>query len=1737
MPTPAATSVFVQPNKRSIILPGVAADRFYTFQVRAYRRVDADIAAGGAIYSNLIGAKSAHYQPLANVAFAGDVTGTIMSVAASQVISDLAGITSDGILSRGEKPSLVTTYNQIAASVAASAAKAVQLGGLDSARSALLAAKTALDVYLNTLSAGGKPAWNDFTGDTPGIVQADFQTAFAAVAAKQADLDASLADRASQLANWGGVTGPGKPEDGATVGGSLGNDMGHAGNIRDSNGNLIHDGDVITGQGTSNDTHHVGGIPVDTVLENIDDITTRQDQLEATYGSTAAAAASAAAAATSATSAQGYRDTANTAATNATAAQGAAQTALTAAQSAQTAAQTAATNSDTARAASVAAQTAAETARTQAQTSATNAGNSATAAAGSATTASTGATNSSNSAAAAAASQVSANINAVKTLPDRYDGTGDYFVLGSIAGSPSSSAGLPSNATAAGYGPVYQQTVVSGSSFIFTTRAVVPATPGKIYKFEVEYQQTAIVGTGNASTTVQMNVRGLDASYASVGAGTNNGPVMNGSVQTMSVTVSDTASAGIAAWPAGSVWLRPYAQAFAGGATSTTVQIRRLTITDVTAQTAASNSANAAATSASSAAGSATAAGTSASAASTSATNASTSASNANTYATNASNSATSATGSASTATTQAGVATTAATNAGTSATNAATSATAASTSASNAASSATTAGQQATAAQTSATAANTSAGNASTSAGQASTSATNASGSASAAASSATVASNSASDAMSSLASTFPQSVSAGIFTQAFTNYADGSLPANTMSTDGKTIQLDTAAASYPWGAWCNSKIVWAPGRKYQLVAVIKKVSGSAANYAGAYLTRFNAAKANSGNVVLSPYVLLDGTVQTLTWTYDTTTSGVAGEVFRLGLLTNRDVTGANLATAARVDVTALYIRDITEQSAAAGSASAAASSASTASTSATNASTSASAAQTSATNASTSAGNASTSATTAATSATNAAGSANTASTQATNASNSATAAAGSATAASGSASTASTQATNASNSASAALASQVSASSSAAGALQSAAATFPSDFTQEGKFWQAGYTGDPATRVSIQTNATFRFPTVTGIGKVFEVDGAGSTYYSSIGVMKAQAGRRYRVTMTARVTNVPVGSPQFACYLTYLNDAYNQATNISTGSGILTQNTWVTRVTEVSGDTVIAAGGVYIRPIFAALNASNTYQLASCKFEDVTDQFNAAGSATAAATSASNASTSATNAGTSATAASGSATAANTSAGNASSSASTASTQASNANTSATNASNSATAAAGSAVTASTQAGNASTSATNAQSFAAASSASAAAALSSANLAATIGANSINVNPLFNAWANASNPPDNWSVWAYTGAATRARVTSPRGGFAIRDTVAAAEECGHQQSWNNTTAMGQGTLRLGWYVLEAEVRLISGSLAGSSMLLQGYNSSNSYQVDVGRIDFFSDPDSSGNAVGAGVAGTTYRFAKLVRLQDAAATEPVLFALSNWAQLTRAAKVIEWYRASFRAATDQEIASQAATSSITSLSSRVTTTEGALVTVNGKVEAYAQKEVVAGAAAAFISFRAKDDNGTLTSDVAIGASNISLYNQTTAGWTLTLQMVGGNAVFTGGLQAGAFIRLGSGQGWPVALKSKDFLVSDGDVVSFGTDLGALPALDFKQNNLAPLSAGETYKLYADSLTSTGFTARLRILTPASPSNYDLTTSTAPGSGPTLQIDKSSSPDATDGNYRLQFSGTITLHSSFIPD
>lgn len=406
-----------------------------------------------------------------------------------------------------------------------------------------------------------------------------------------------------------------------------------------------------------------------------------------------------------------------------------------------------------------------------------------------------------------------------------------------------------------------------------------------------------------------------------------------------------------------------------------------------------------------------------------------------------------------------------------------------------------------------------------------------------------------------------------------------------------------------------------------------------------------------------------------------------------------------------------------------------------------------------------------------------------------------------------------------------------------------------------------------------------------------------------------------------------------------------------------------------------------------------------------------------------------------------------------------------------------------------------------------------AAAASAQASMVLTASLGYNSHNLNPVFADWGGGSGTlPAHWADWS--GGTSNTRVVGDLGGYAYQQSVAASASAGMYQQ----PAGMQGKKGAGWYVLEAEVTLVSGTLDGAGMYI--------VQSGVLAADF-----SFYAVAGSGTAGYKYKLSKLVQFHTSV-TSWDFYLMTGWGVanfgVTVTAKTLKWHRCSIRDATPAEIRDQTV---LGPMEATVSTHSSAIATLNGAVATHETLVAASGSFPAIMRLKA----GVGGSNIALAAEALYLLNYINGVLVPALTVEGGNAVLAGGLQVGAFIRLGSGTGWPVALKTQDFSVSDGTVVSFGTDLGALPSVDFSQTGLAALAAGETYQLYTDGLSATGFTARLKISVPGTVTNYDLTVDTVPGSGPTRQIDKASNPDSTSGNYTFQWDGSWSIHN--IPD
>lgn len=856
-----------------------------------------------------------------------------------------------------------------------------------------------------------------------------------------------------------------------------------------------------------------------------------------------------------------------------------------------------------------------------------------------------------------------------------------------------------------------------------------------------------------------------------------------------------------------------------------------------------------------------------------------------------------------------------------------------------------------------------------------------------------------------------------------------------------------------------------------------------------------------------------------------------VAGAVWlRFGVLFNRK-NGALGAQAAGAEQRPLSIavRDATEALAASNSASAASTSASSAATSKTDAGNSATAANQSKVDAQAARDAASGSASAAATSASNASGSATAAgnsassSTTAKNqaeaardaASGSANAASGSASSAAGSATTAGQQATAAQGSAQAAStakgqaeAAQTAAATSATNAAGSASAASTSQTLSASNASNAGlslsklfprvvspqaYTWGNQGGADLQRNTPLPDAVLVNGAIYLDTNSSLPVNYPYGIWLRAPIqwinGRTYR--LISKLQQLSGASSLAAVYAVFFDAFGTYVGEATLHAGIMLDGSLKDYVFDyICGTTLAPANTAYIKLGLVtqrqAGNIAGTQAgitaVHALYLDDVTSQKASEGSASAAASSASSAGTAQTAAGNSASAANQSKLDAQAANGSAQAAAS---------------------ASAGSASTATAQA---------------------ASATATSILTSRMAQNMLNKNPAFAdlGYAYDSNGQPLATDWAYWWSAPTA---------ANKFTGGAASD----NRWQMVAANGQNTgissglfqMRKGYYVIEAIWELGDGDSTGTRIYVSHQ------QTGVGEVGgtqyFLSDfIEASGVAVkDSGLTGfRRVRAKRLIYLDLPPNVDSGALVLMLNFGGTMPYKYMWFDFVGIRPANDAERATMTV---LPSLQASVSSNSAAVTTLQGRALAYWQQVVNAGAAGAFIEARAEASYGAgATSSVSIGAREVHIYNQVATLYQKALSIQSGNVIIYGNLTAAGGIFLGNGNIWRVQYQSKYFAASDGQNVAFGADLGNVPKFVFLADNLAPLAANETYKLYADQVSSTGFIPRLRIATPGAATSYNLTNDTVPGGVPTRQIDKAGNPDSPNNVYNLTFSGTV---------
>lgn len=141
---------FVAADRRAFQLLGIAANRYYTLYVQAYRDVDQDVAAGGRISSTAVKSTATGnnpYRPSSTVVFGGNVTGSVGGTPANTLVADLAAALTNISAAQTQIDDLFDTYGE-SANAAASAQAAA-----NSATTAQAAATTANTAKTNAETA------------------------------------------------------------------------------------------------------------------------------------------------------------------------------------------------------------------------------------------------------------------------------------------------------------------------------------------------------------------------------------------------------------------------------------------------------------------------------------------------------------------------------------------------------------------------------------------------------------------------------------------------------------------------------------------------------------------------------------------------------------------------------------------------------------------------------------------------------------------------------------------------------------------------------------------------------------------------------------------------------------------------------------------------------------------------------------------------------------------------------------------------------------------------------------------------------------------------------------------------------------------------------------------------------------------------------------------------------------------------------------------------------------------------------------------------------------------------------------------------------------------------------------------------------------------------------------------------------------------------------------------------
>lgn len=289
-----------------------------------------------------------------------------------------------------------------------------------------------------------------------------------------------------------------------------------------------------------------------------------------------------------------------------------------------------------------------------------------------------------------------------------------------------------------------------------------------------------------------------------------------------------------------------------------------------------------------------------------------------------------------------------------------------------------------------------------------------------------------------------------------------------------------------------------------------------------------------------------------------------------------------------------------------------------------------------------------------------------------------------------------------------------------------------------------------------------------------------------------------------------------------------------------------------------------------------------------------------------------------------------------------------------------------------------------------------------VSGADLAAA--AYSLVKNPIFTAYTNASSVPDLWTSDTI-GSVTRV--------LGVTSTYAARVTSGVNQMGyfaQKAGSVASPIVNIGQYfVVETFVKLVSGTFTGAGAMLRIMNTSDGIGEDL-FLNFKTDPDSTGAAIGDGIAGKTYTFTKLFKATAPNPAYLTLYAMGHYGSLGSIASsnTIDFLRLTVRPASKSEIDTNTAAQTVDALKSTVGTYSGIISDLQGKTSAYMKLATTSGTnAEAFVKIETASGPNTTTSAVSIGAQEFMVLNRDTNGYQKALSVSNGNVQIYGELQA----------------------------------------------------------------------------------------------------------------------------------